>query len=55
MRAVSDKSCRENKNTHFVLNNFFGNNAIYEIMWNNNVEPDRPQDNDIIRIMPIAY
>ena len=23
MRNVSDKSCRENQNTHFVLNNFF--------------------------------
>jgi len=23
MRKVSDKSCRENKDTHFVLSNFF--------------------------------
>jgi hypothetical protein len=23
MRNVSDKSCRENQNTHFVLGNFF--------------------------------
>ena len=23
MRTVSDKSCRENQNTHFMLNNFF--------------------------------
>jgi hypothetical protein len=23
MRNVSDKSCRENYNTHFIVNNFF--------------------------------
>jgi len=25
MKNVSDRSCRENKNTHFVFNNFFNN------------------------------
>jgi hypothetical protein len=31
---VVDKSCRENQNTHFVLNEFFSENcANYEIMW----------------------
>jgi len=42
----SDKSCRENQNTHFVFNNFFfffENRAVYEIMWKNIVELDRPQ------------
>jgi hypothetical protein len=44
MRNVSDKSCRENKNTHFMFNNFsFENCAIFEIMWKNTVEPGRPQ------------
>ena len=44
MRNVSDKSCRENQNTHFVFSNFFfENRAVYEIMEKNNVEPDRPQ------------
>jgi hypothetical protein len=33
MRNISDKSCRETRNTHFV----------FEIMWKNIVEPDRPQ------------
>ena len=44
MRNVLDKSCRENQNTHFVFNNFFPpeNRAVYEIMWKNMVEPDRP-------------
>jgi hypothetical protein len=23
MRSISDKSCRENQNTHFIINNFF--------------------------------
>jgi len=44
MRNVSDKSCTENQNTHFVFSNFFSENrAVYEIMWKNMVEPDRPQ------------
>jgi len=34
MRNVSDKSCRENQNTHIIFNNFFPkNHAVYEIMW----------------------
>jgi hypothetical protein len=40
------KSCRENQKTHFVFSNFFfsfENRAVYEIMWKNNVGPDRPQ------------
>ena len=44
MRNVSDKSCRENQNTHFVFNNFFFQNTlVYEIMWKNTGEPGRPQ------------
>jgi len=35
---------RENQNTHFVFNNiFFLNRAVYERMWKNLVEPDRPK------------
>ena len=35
---VSDKSCRENQNTHFMVNTFFSDNsAVYETMWKNNV------------------
>jgi len=31
------------QNTHFVFSNFFPENrAVYEIMWKNMVEPDRP-------------
>jgi len=46
MRNVSDKSCRENQNTHFILNKlffYFENLSIYEIMWKDIVEPGRPQ------------
>jgi hypothetical protein len=47
MRNVSDKSCIENKNTYFMFNNFFflfpANRAVYEVMWNDIVEPERPQ------------
>jgi len=44
MRNFSDKSCRENQNTHFFFNKSFSkNHAVYEIMWKNIVQPDRPQ------------
>jgi len=44
MRNVPDKICRENRNTHFVLSNFFfENRAVYEIMWKNIVERGMPQ------------
>jgi len=44
MRNVSDRSCRENQNTHFVFSNFFfENRVIYEIMWKNMLEPDSLQ------------
>jgi hypothetical protein len=45
MRTVSDKSCRENQNKHFVLSKFLflENPAVYEIMWRNTVERGRPQ------------
>jgi hypothetical protein len=44
MRNVSDKSCRENQNTHFVFSNvFFEIRAVYEILWKNTVERGRPQ------------
>ena len=44
MRNFSDKSCREIQNTHFMFNNIFSENrVVYEIMWKDMVEPDRPQ------------
>ena len=43
MRNVSDKSCTENQNTHFMFSNFFSENrAVYEIMRKNIVDPGRP-------------
>ena len=44
MENVSDRSCRENQNTRFMFNIFSPENrAVYEIMWKNVVQPDRPQ------------
>jgi hypothetical protein len=49
MRYVSDRICRENHKTQFVLNNVSlpprppENRAFYEIMWKNIVEPYSPQ------------
>ena len=42
MRNVSDRRI-ENQNTHFRLVAFFENRAVHETMWNNIVEPERPQ------------
>ena len=53
MRNFWDKGCREQQNTYFMFNNFCSENrALYEIMWKNMVEPDRPQMT--IRRMRIA-
>jgi len=43
MRNVSGESCRENRNTHFVVNNSFENFGIYVIMWKSIIEWGRPQ------------
>jgi hypothetical protein len=45
MRNVSsDKSCRENHSTRVLFNIYPPKNrAVYEIEWNNVVEPGRPQ------------
>jgi hypothetical protein len=43
-RNVSDDSFRGSQNTQFMFKNFFAeNHAIYEMMWKNTVQPDRPQ------------
>jgi hypothetical protein len=43
MSNVSDKSCGENQNTLFMLKNVSSENrAVYEIMWESVVQPDRP-------------
>jgi hypothetical protein len=53
MRNISDKICRESQNTHFMFHIGFTKILLfYEIMWNNTVEPDRPQVT--IRHMRIA-
>jgi hypothetical protein len=45
MRNVSDKSCRENQDTHFVFSKFVFLEycAVYEVLWKNVVERGRPQ------------
>jgi hypothetical protein len=44
MRNVSDKLCRENQSTLFMFNNILsGNYTVFETMWKNLVESDKPQ------------
>jgi len=34
MKSISDKRCRETRNTHFTFNNFFFDiRVVYEIKW----------------------
>ena len=43
-KNVSDKSRRENRNTQFTFIFFFGNCAVYEIIWEKKiVQSYRPQ------------
>ena len=44
MRNVSDKSCRENENSHFMFNIFFfENHAFYRIVWKITVDRGKLQ------------
>jgi hypothetical protein len=45
MTNISNRSCRENQKTHFILNNFYviKNRAVYEIIWKNILELERQQ------------
>jgi hypothetical protein len=43
MKKVSDKSCRQNQNKHFMFHNFFFNCDVCEILWKTFVEPGMPQ------------
>jgi len=52
IRNVSDKSRRENHNTHFMFNNFFFFFRKSYRLWENTVEPGKPQMT--IRCMRIA-
>ena len=44
IRSVSHKICRQNRKTHFTLNNpFIENCAVCEMTWKNIVQPDESQ------------
>ena len=44
IKNIPDKSCTENQHIDFIFNTFSSENrAVYEIMWKNIVQPDRPQ------------
>jgi len=44
MINVTDRGCRENQNAQFMFRTFFSeNHTVYEIVWKNMVEQDRPQ------------
>jgi len=46
MRIVSDKSCRENQNTHFI----FKHCTIYKIMWKNNCGTGQATDGNVAEL-----
>ena len=42
MRKVSDNFVEKIKKPHILCSiSFFGNRAVYEIMWKNTVQPDK--------------
>jgi len=44
MKNILDKNVKKIKTENlYCVIIFFGNRAIYEIMWKNIVQPDRPQ------------
>jgi hypothetical protein len=48
MRSISDKSYKENQNTHFVFSNFLSENrVVYEIMWEKYCSLGQATDNDM--------
>ena len=55
MRNISDKSCRETQNTHLCSVIYSDNHAVYEIKWENMVEPDGPPDENIIQCMRLVW
>ena len=42
MRNVAEKFAEKSNNSYY-FQNFCENRAIYEIMWDNKLQPDRPQ------------
>jgi hypothetical protein len=48
MKNVLDESCRENRKTHFMSNNFFfENRAVYEILWKNFCSAEQVSDDNM--------
>jgi hypothetical protein len=43
MRNVSGKNFREKQNSYFMFNYFFPKITVFDTVWNNMVQPDRPQ------------
>jgi hypothetical protein len=44
IRNISDRSSRENQNTHFIFSNFFPESlAVFDTICKNIVEPDRSE------------
>jgi len=43
VRNVLDSNCKENQKRHFIFDSSFSENrTVYEMMWKNIVQPDRP-------------
>ena len=54
MRCFRQNSQKKSKHTFYVQQLFPESRAVYEIMWQNVVEPDRPQWTNTIRRMRFA-
>jgi hypothetical protein len=54
MKDISDKSCRENRNTHFMFSNAPSppkkNLPVYAIMWKNDAEVGQATDENMVHV-----
>jgi hypothetical protein len=56
-KNVSDKIVEKSRTHIYVQQHFFffENRAVYEIMWKNNVEPNRPQTTKMAHALSMLY
>jgi hypothetical protein len=47
---LSENSCRENQNTYFMFNNYFGYRAIYEMKWKNICTAGQATDDNMAHV-----
>jgi hypothetical protein len=56
LKMTSDKSCRENRNAHFMFSNFFPENlSVYDTLWKKYDKARQATYESTIRLMYFAF